>query len=198
MKKLTDGMNDFISVLKNDNNFAANAYRVAKVHTLWQNAVEAVYKDAAQMVLNHINAVYIMSATDVDDIKAAYRVVNGGTVLVVYADDSLIRSDLDARQEFLKMKINEQGEHVESFCIKPSRFDMKSRHPFYLSSDDLLYKQKQKTNENILLKPLSDELYNSINQRVSKVKHAGVRQVLQKAITSDLQYKIAKNTKNNK
>ena len=59
-----------------------------------------------------------------------------GAQLVVYADDSLIRSDLDARQEFLKMKLKEQGEHVETFKILPSRFEMKAHHPFRRAEED--------------------------------------------------------------
>ena len=42
----------------------------------------------------------------------------------------MIRSDIDARQEMLKIRLNEQGEHVALFSIKPARFDMKARHPF--------------------------------------------------------------------
>lgn len=58
------------------------------------------------------------------------RVPQGKTLLVVYCDDAMVRSDLDARQEMLKMHLNRQGEHVEAFSIKPARFDMKARHPF--------------------------------------------------------------------
>ena len=51
-------------------------------------------------------------------------------MLVVYADDSMVRSELDNRQELLKMKFNEQGEDVELFKIVPSTRDMKNQHPF--------------------------------------------------------------------
>ena len=60
----------------------------------------------------------------------AARVPAGKTLLVVYCDDAMIRSDIDARQEMLKIRLNEQGEHVALFSIKPARFDMKARHPF--------------------------------------------------------------------
>ena len=60
----------------------------------------------------------------------AARVPAGKTLLVVYCDDAMIRSDIDARQEMLKICLNEQGEHVALFSIKPARFDMKARHPF--------------------------------------------------------------------
>ena len=40
-------------------------YKRQAVNVAWRNAVEAVYKDAAQMVLDHVNAVYIMAADEV-------------------------------------------------------------------------------------------------------------------------------------
>ena len=108
---------------------AARAQRVAEVHVRWKCAVEAVYREAASLVLDHVNAVYIVSPDKTEDPVAA-RVGQGRTLLVVYADDAMVRSDIDARQEFLKMKLNEQGERVDVFSIKASRRDMLRRHPY--------------------------------------------------------------------
>ena len=91
--------------------------------------MEAVYRDSASLVLDHTNGVYIMKPEQANDPMAA-RVPAGKTLLVVYCDDAMIRSDIDARQEMLKIRLNEQGEHVALFSIKPARFDMKARHPF--------------------------------------------------------------------
>lgn len=44
---------------------AQGAARRRRRNVAWCNAVEAVYKDAAQMVLDHVNAVYIMAADEV-------------------------------------------------------------------------------------------------------------------------------------
>ena len=131
MRKLGESINELMAALAAGDDASRKAQRAAAVNVAWRNAVEAVYKDAAQMVLDHVNAVYIMAADEV--VKGTpTRASHAGTgaQLVVYADDSLIRSDLDARQEFLKMKLKEQGEHVETFKILPSRFEMKARHPF--------------------------------------------------------------------
>lgn len=174
-----------------DVNTTRKAIRVASVNVMWRIAIETVYKDAANLVLDHVNAVYIMSADDVDDARAAARVTNGGTVLVVYSDDSLIRSDLDARQEFIKMKLNEQGEHVEVFCIKPSRFDMKARHPF---SHD----QTGKSHESGELvqalyppapRPLTQEQMETIRKNVESVENKEVKQALVNAMVADMQRK---------
>ena len=131
MRKLGESINELMAALAAGDDASRKAQRAAAVNVAWRNAVEAVYKDAAQMVLDHVNAVYIMAADEV--VKGATTKASHtgtGAQLVVYADDSLIRSDLDARQEFLKMKLKGQGEHVETFKILPSRFEMKARHPF--------------------------------------------------------------------
>ena len=107
----------------------ARAQRVAEVHVRWRCAVESVYREAAGLVLDHINAVYIVSPDKTED-PAAARVGQGRTLVIVYADDAMVRSDIDARQEFLKMKLNEQGERVDVFSIKASRRDMLRRHPY--------------------------------------------------------------------
>ena len=108
------------------------AARAADVRVKWENAVHDVYGEAAGFILGHVNAVYVLAA-DVQ-VKGTRENTAGrggsGTQLVVYADDSLVRSDLDAKQEFLKMHMNGQGEHVAVFHILPARFDMKDRHPF--------------------------------------------------------------------
>lgn len=106
-----------------------NRAGVAEVHVRWRMATEAVYGPSAPLILDHTNAVYIMRPDKAND-PAAARVPQGKTLLVVYCDDAMVRSDLDARQEMLKMHLNRQGEHVEAFSIKPARFDMKARHPF--------------------------------------------------------------------
>ena len=108
---------------------AIQSQRVAEVHQRWKTAVEHVYGGSSGLILDHTNAVYIMSPEASND-PAAKKVSPGKTLLVVYSDDAMVRSDIDARQEFLKMRLNEQGEHVEVFSIKASRQGMKSRHPF--------------------------------------------------------------------
>lgn len=108
---------------------ALRQQRVAEVRCRWKSAVESVYGASAGLVLGHTNAVYIMSPENCDE-KVASRVPQGRTVLVVYSDDAMVRSDIDARQEFLKMKLNEQGERVEAMVIKASRQGMKTRRPF--------------------------------------------------------------------
>lgn len=129
MARLGDGLQKLLNNLGEQGAQAAKSRRVAEVHMRWRVATEAVYGPSAPLVLDHTNAVYIMRPDKANDPMAA-RVPQGKTLLVVYCDDAMVRSDLDARQEMLKMHLNRQGEHVEAFSIKPARFDMKARHPF--------------------------------------------------------------------
>lgn len=129
MADLGSGLQQLLRSLGASGVQAARSQRVAEVHVRWKCAVEAVYRDSAPLVLDHTNGVYIMKPEQANDPIAA-RVPAGKTLLVVYCDDAMIRSDIDARQEMLKIRLNEQGEHVALFSIKPARFDMKARHPF--------------------------------------------------------------------
>lgn len=109
------------------------AARAAEVNSRFRRAVEAVYKQAAPLVLSHVNAVYVLDADATvrgarDSRLADQR--QEGAQLVVYCDDSLVRSDLDARQENLKLNLVLLGEHVGRFFVLPSRADMKQRRPF--------------------------------------------------------------------
>ena len=123
MKRLSESIKSCLDAVGVNDESARKARRAAEVQQAWRAAIEKVYQDAAPFVLSHINAVYILKES-------------GVSYAVVYADDSLIRSDIDARQEFLKMALAESGERVETFRILASRFSMKERHPFAEASTD--------------------------------------------------------------
>lgn len=108
MADLGSGLQQLLRSLGASGVQAARSQRVAEVHVRWKCAVEAVYRDSAPLVLDHTNGVYIMKPEQANDPMAA-RVPAGKTLLVVYCDDAMIRSDIDARQEMLKIRLNEQG-----------------------------------------------------------------------------------------
>ena len=137
MRRIGDNLGDLVARLGESDGSAGRALRRAAVHHLWETSVRCVFKDAAPLVLEHTNAVYVLSGEQGSDVRRFDRPASEtrgraveGTVLVVYADDSMVRSELDNRQELLKMKFNEQGENVELFKIVPSTRDMKNQHPF--------------------------------------------------------------------
>ena len=185
MRKLGESINELMAALAAGDDASRKAQRAAAVNVAWRNAVEAVYKDAAQMVLDHVNAVYIMAADEVGK-GTPTRASHAGTQLVVYADDSLIRSDLDARQEFLKMKLKEQGEHVETFKILPSRFEMKARHPFRRPEEDgATARSARASREETPRTPLSPEEEAALEASVGAVESPTVRRALERAIRAD-------------
>ncbi|QOS68307.1 phosphoadenosine phosphosulfate sulfotransferase [Eggerthella guodeyinii] len=187
MRKLGESINELMTVLAAGDDASRKAQRAAAVNVAWRNAVEAVYKDAAEMVLDHVNAVYIMAADEVvkgAPTKASHT--GTGAQLVVYSDDSLIRSDLDARQEFLKMKLKEQGEHVETFKILPSRFDMKSRHPFRRAeAGGGGARPARPVRDEAPRVPLTPEEQAALEASVDAVESPTVRRALERAIRAD-------------
>lgn len=185
MKKLGEGLTEALFHLG-----ATDADRIARrtaiVHTRWKEAVVLVYKDAAQLVLDHINGVVIKKEDGVD-------------MLVIYSDDSLIRSDLDTRQEFLKIKLKALGENVEVFKILPSKFDMKNRHPFRPRPEnsfehDLASGGGSSTQGDV---ELSDEQKDMIASRASEVEDDRLRRALAEAMAADMQWKNGIIDKNN-
>lgn len=104
--------------------------RIEEVRDRWLRAVDEVYGPSAEEILKHINAVVSMRAGDVRGIKVPARLAAEDIVFLVYCDDSLIRSDLDMRQEFLKARLIMQGERIDSFLVIPSTWTMRDRHPF--------------------------------------------------------------------
>ena len=173
MKRLGEGIGDVLSRMNAGNESARKARRAAQIQSSLRVAVEKVYKDAAPFVLSHINGVYV-SAED------------GVACLTVYSDDSLVRSDIDARQEFLKMALLETGEHIESFRIVASRFGMKERHPYADArekDDDMsnLFDKAERT-------PLSADDEAFVESKVEVVKDEKVRDALRRAMIAEFEY----------
>lgn len=190
MELVGKGLERFLDGLATEGDDASKkAVRAAMVNVMWENAVKDVYKDEAQAayILDHVNAVYIMSA-DAEvkgaDAKGSSCATGGGTQLVVYSDDSMVRSDLDARQEFLKMRLREQGEQVESFRIIASRFDMKDRHPFRKEGERAKLGGHVEPEEEEKWEPLSEEGCEGILKKVGEIDDPSVREALKKAVNS--------------
>lgn len=216
MKKIGAGVKELMAALGGADDVARKAARAAEVNVVWRNAVEAVYGDAAALVLSHVNAVYILDADAVvagsrdgssrarptpeastcQPLQAKKQRPAAGAQLVVYSDDSLIRSDIDARQEFLKMRLREQGEHVETFKILPSRFDMKARHPFAAAEGDAHPAPTPRLGDGEpLSEPLSPQQLEQLKQQALQVENPSVRNALLKAIDADMKRKSTRDAK---
>lgn len=173
MKSLAKSIEAFIASLTESNEYAKKEKRAAFVQSTWQHAVQKVYGDAAEFILSHTNAVYILFE-------------QGEKCLVVYSDDSLVRSDLDARQEFIKLHFRSAGEDVASFRILASRFGMKDRHPFSASDKDST--EVSKLFEKAVRTPLSVEKEREVARLVSVVEDERLREALKAAIVAELEF----------
>ncbi|WP_165248556.1 hypothetical protein [Adlercreutzia sp. ZJ141] len=108
--------------------------------------------------------------------------------LIVYSDDSMVRSDLDARQEFLKMRLRESGEYIEKFKILPSKMDMRSRHPF-LDEDGNLKKGSDvnmSRSERFKKLEVPAETFDMLINHVEDIDNEQVKKSLDKAIRANL------------
>lgn len=136
MRKLGDGLADLVASLGARDSIAAEALRAAQVNALWAESVQAVFAEAARLVLDHTNTVYLMSGAQGTELRrfdrprSEARTVIQGKVLAVYSDDSTVRAEIDARQELIKLEFCRRGEEIEALKIIPSTFEMKARHPF--------------------------------------------------------------------
>lgn len=190
MELVGKGLERFLDGLAAEGDDASKkAVRAAMVNVMWENAVKEVYKDEGQAdyILDHVNAVYIMSAdakVKGAGAKGSSGAAGEGTQLVVYSDDSMVRSDLDARQEFLKMRLREQGEQVESFKIIASRFDMKDRHPFRKEGERTKLGGHVSPDEGEERESLSKEGCEDILKKVGEIEDPSVREALKKAVNS--------------
>ncbi|QKF07597.1 hypothetical protein HLV38_05315 [Berryella wangjianweii] len=94
--------------------------RIMEVHAHYRAVIEQVYADAAPMILEHTNAVFIMNE-------------DGGRRMVVYVDEALFKAELNAQREMIKCLLNERfSECVERFDLMVSRGEHRHRHPFAL------------------------------------------------------------------
>ncbi len=109
---------------------AARKMRIASYRAAFAQAVRHVWRHdplAADYVLAHVNGFYIHK--DDTPRKSAFR-DRDHILCTVYADDGTIRSDIDARQELLRLALAREGIHYDELRILPSKFDMRARRPY--------------------------------------------------------------------
>lgn len=115
----------------------AKKLSIARNNAALERAVKYVWREnewAAHFVLAHVNAFYVRK--DEKPARKKYRDTDW-IICTICVDDGMVRADLDARQELLKLALKGEGIHLDELRLLPSKFDMKKRHPFQ-SSIDLL------------------------------------------------------------
>lgn len=188
MKKLKADLDRLKALLEEKNPAGAEALRASEVNELWQRAVSGVFEsDAAALVLDHTNSVYVMSGEQGGSLKRFERPrseIPGpvrGKILVVYCDDSIVRSELDNRQELLKMIFKKKGEDIEALRILPSTRDMKNRHPFRDKLTDLGTSNTSFVRPSRITRALTEEELATIHKTTNHVENPVVKRALYRA-----------------
>ena len=164
MKSISTSVHSTISDLVSDDEYAHKAMRAQKVKNMWASVVEPVF-------LDHTNAVYIIKK-------------DGISTLTVYVDDSIFASELNARRELIKLKLQQQfNEVVDDFFIKISYGRMKQRYAFKRDDLDPFYTHKTPSI------PLSLDKRKELEALVSMIPNEGIRQALLQAMIDDLEWK---------
>ena len=121
---------EIANVLRNLSADSARMVRINQVRDAYAYAVRKVWRNnpgAVRLILEHTNAVYVRKD---DRPRKGPDKDKPFIVCEVYADDSMVRAELDTWQQILQLALVEQGIRFDEFRIFPSKLGMKERHPF--------------------------------------------------------------------
>ncbi|MDD7368987.1 MAG: hypothetical protein SOW20_02975 [Berryella intestinalis] len=172
MRKFSSELTVAIASFGQDRSQARLQARVAQVQARFKGVVERVYPDAADLILQHVNAVYITREGSEKKFSA-------------YVDESIFAAELNAQREMMKLMFFKMyGEDLSVFDIHVSRGTQRHRHPFSQieSREEPVYRKKT----------LSREERAAIESKVSGVQNDKVRTALGKAMVADFSTKMGK------
>ncbi|WP_052241454.1 hypothetical protein [Berryella intestinalis] len=172
MRKFSSELTAAIASFGQDRSQARLQARVAQVQTRFKGVVERVYPDAADLILQHVNAVYITREGSEKKFS-------------VYVDESIFAAELNAQREMMKLMFFKMyGEDLSVFDIHVSRGTQRYRHPF----SQIEGGEKQTCRR----RDLSSEERAAIEDRISEVRNDKVRSALGKAMVADFSTKMGK------
>lgn len=175
---------------------AAKNLRASQVKAMWRDLMESNGDDA---ILDHTNAVYIIRRTvedyensrgrlphtpqnAIDDRKDA-SATGVGKQLIVYVDDSMVASELNARRELIKMQFAARYREVlDEFKIFISRGQYKNNHPFK-SRPKPSYESKVES------VPLTPEELAWVHDQVQVIQDPRLRANFEKAMIADMEWR---------
>ena len=173
MRSFSGSMGSTLRALAGSDDAARKAMRAARVKQMWSEVVDPVF-------LDHTNSVYI--------IREGER-----KILIVYVDESIFAAELNARRELIKLKFLERfNERLDEFRILVSRGRYKNNYIYRKDEGEPSYV------ENVPSVPLPAEKLAEIEQAVAQIPDEKVRKSLQKAMISDLEWKMGIEVKNGK
>ncbi len=123
MQTLSSLNNTLLSQIDPD---LAKAARAARIQTAFAESLMASMEtpEAGAFMLEHIQAVYVMKD------GAPRKSGKVPIVLRIYSDDSVVRTELDARQEWVRLQLARRGIRYDKMIIHASRYGMRKRRPF--------------------------------------------------------------------
>ena len=170
--KLNAAIRNEMGSLARGDDKARLAARIQQVQQRYRQVIEKVYRQNAQIFLDHTNSVYIMNK-------------DGEKVLIVYMDESIYAAELNAQRELIRLHMLQMfNEDIAVFDIHVSRGAYKKKY---------LYKGKDAPDSgdvelarDEVRQTLTTDQEAFIDQTVSGVADEKLRKVIEKAMTADL------------
>lgn len=190
MKRLGDGGNvqKVLESMGGDSGKAAKIARGAKVRSMWRSLM---MHNHDKFILDHTNNVFIVRSEGGprpdgkrfrDDGKDASS-TGRGKQLIVYVDDSVVASELNARRELIKLQfLDHYHEEIDEFKIIISQGRHKKNHPFAKQEGPSYHDGAQPV-------PLTDEQRAFVREQVQKVDNPKVARAFGQAMERDLEWK---------
>lgn len=165
MSSFSGAMRSVLDSMSGSTAVAAKARRAAQVKKMWAEAVEPVF-------LEHTNSVYIIREGD-------------RKILIVYVDESIFATELNARRELIKLKFLEKfNERLDEFKILVSRGKYRLNYAYKTDEDEPFYIEKATPQR------LSAEKLSELESQAAQIPDERVRKSLLKAMISDLEWKM--------
>lgn len=165
MNSLSGAMKSVLDSVAGSGAVAAKARRAAQVKKMWAEAVEPIF-------LEHTNSVYIIREGD-------------RKVLIVYVDESIFATELNARRELIKLKFLERfNERLDEFRILVSRGKYRMHYAYRTEEEEPFYIEKSRPCR------LSSEKLAELETQASQISDEKLRNSLLKAMISDLEWKM--------
>lgn len=174
------GINRLLQNVDESNEDLKLAYRTAKVQSMFKECCKHLYGEAAFLVLQNINGVFLFSEKEKQGFKHARPDAPTVKKLAIYTCDSTIYADIDSRQEMFKYWFMKHGERVEKLDIYSSKFQMRKKFPFKNESNFL---RSNATNNALKASLVLPENIEEIMPQVEKIKN----EKLKKSIKNLLQ-----------
>lgn len=165
------GINSLMHSLDESDESSKKALRAAKVQNLFKDCAKHLYGSSAFLVLQNINAVYILNERDKGMLKKAQPGDKLIKRLVIYTSDSTVYADLDSRQEMIKVWFSNNGERLDKLEIYSSKFQMRKRFP-YKNDVELMKKNviSNKESEKKLVPPTNPEELMPLIEKIENAK----------------------------